>query len=602
MEAAIENVPIISERIGWMVESGDKLKLLVVDDESDNLDLLYRTFRQKFTVFRANSAAKALELLEQEGEMAVIISDQRMPFMKGTELLRRTVDQFPDTVRIVLTGYTDVEDLVDAINTGQVFKYITKPWKPQELQDVVQRAADTYRAIKQRTQALRRALRRESVFNAVTQAIRETLDYTQIENAIAHTFGQVFKAQTSILVPISEGGSAESSTPNLSSPSIAYSFSIGDQTDDAAIELVLDEQDIRCLALAQQHNHRQLSCCQDDRRCQQVSVPLIYKNQPLAILILKRSVDQPAWQDDDLQLLDAVAQQAALALSQAKLHQHVQRQTRRMQSELEVARHIQTSLLRRQLPIIEGVALQAHCLPAQEVGGDFYEVYRHPNSNDVWLAVGDVSGKGVPAALLMASAISVLRRELSQDTPPDPGVIMQRLNHSLMDSLVSSNCLITMILARYSAQTSELTYANAGHVYPLLWSRVPALHQAIPGQDSSMPPNDLCEPDYLQERSVPLGITASWQADVGQRSLKAGDVLLLISDGITEASVPEHFHTKDSSALGEASQLSMLRHTGLWQLILEEKGAPNLDAILDHIQPKHDIREDDQTILSMEVL
>jgi response regulator RpfG family c-di-GMP phosphodiesterase len=110
-----------------------KLKLMVVDDEPDNLDLLYRTFRRDFRVFKADGAMKALELLDKEGEMAVIISDQRMPLMNGTEFLSKTVDRFPETIRILLTGYTDVEDLVEAINSGKVFKYITKPWNPENL-------------------------------------------------------------------------------------------------------------------------------------------------------------------------------------------------------------------------------------------------------------------------------------------------------------------------------------------------------------------------------------------------------------------------------------------------------------------------------------
>ena len=121
-----------------------KPKMLVVDDEPDNLDLLYRTFRRDFQVLRAESGAQALELLSTEGEVAVIISDQRMPEMKGTEFLSKTVPQFPDTVRIILTGFTDVEDLVDAINAGQVYRYITKPWDPEELKNVVHNAAETY--------------------------------------------------------------------------------------------------------------------------------------------------------------------------------------------------------------------------------------------------------------------------------------------------------------------------------------------------------------------------------------------------------------------------------------------------------------------------
>ncbi|MGF1536259.1 MAG: SpoIIE family protein phosphatase [Elainellaceae cyanobacterium] len=591
-----------------MVEPDEKLKLLVVDDESDNLDLLYRTFRQKFKVFRADSAMTALDLLKREGEMAIIISDQRMPFMKGTELLQRTVEQFPDTVRIVLTGYTDVEDLVDAINTGQVFKYITKPWKPQELQDIVRQAADTYRAIKQRTNDLRRALRRESVFNAVIQAIRETLDCDLIENAIAHTFGQVFAAETSILVPASAVYATGTAASTLSSQLIAYRFSrkkeAADEDDVAeatAAQLTLQDEDIRCLIAVLESNQHQWSCCSEkDNRCEQISVPLIYQNQQLAVLILKRAIDQPSWRSEDLALLEDVAQQAALALSQAKLHQRVQQQTLRFQSELEFARQIQTSLLRQTLPEVNRVALQARCLPAREVGGDFYEVYLHPSCGDIWLAVGDVSGKGIPAALLMASAISVLRQELSHDLAPAPGVVMQRLNHSLMSSLVSSNCLITMVLARYSCASSELTYANAGHVYPMIWSRPQVQH-------ASSRPSE-AELAYLKERGVPLGITAEWQGKLGRRSLHPGDVLLMVSDGITEAPVPcvsaPSVPCPGLSPPGQQDslKLEMLRHSGLWELILKLNGSPDIDAILSHIQPSSEIREDDQTILSMEVL
>ncbi|MEO1589938.1 MAG: response regulator, partial [Cyanobacteria bacterium J06632_22] len=128
----------------------EKLKLLVVDDEPDNLDLLHRTFRREYQLYKASSGKEALTLLETHGEMAVIISDQRMPQMTGTEFLSHTVERFPDTIRIVLTGYTDVEDLVDAINAGQVFKYITKPWNPKQLREVVKQAAETYRAVKHR--------------------------------------------------------------------------------------------------------------------------------------------------------------------------------------------------------------------------------------------------------------------------------------------------------------------------------------------------------------------------------------------------------------------------------------------------------------------
>ncbi|HEY9640887.1 MAG TPA: response regulator, partial [Coleofasciculaceae cyanobacterium] len=186
-----------------MVESkADKFKLMVVDDEADNLDLLYRTFRRDFEVYKAESGFKALQVLEQVGEMAIIISDQRMPRMSGTEFLGRTVDRFPDTIRILLTAYTDVEDLVGAINAGKVFKYITKPWNPAELQTIVQQAAETYRILKRRTDELHRALRRESLFNKVTTAIRESLDYRSMLQKVVETIGQTFAAHACALHPI----------------------------------------------------------------------------------------------------------------------------------------------------------------------------------------------------------------------------------------------------------------------------------------------------------------------------------------------------------------------------------------------------------------
>lgn len=195
----------------------EKLKLLVVDDEPDNLDLLYRTFRREYQVFKAKSGAEALALLEQRGEMAIIISDQRMPQMNGTEFLSRTVERFPDTIRMVLTGYTDVEDLVSAINSGKVFKYITKPWNPKKLKEVIAQAAETYKVIKQRTWALSRALRQESLSNEIMTAVRGSLDYGSTLQTVVSALGQSFDTDLTILYPIESPGDRLSRESNTDS-------------------------------------------------------------------------------------------------------------------------------------------------------------------------------------------------------------------------------------------------------------------------------------------------------------------------------------------------------------------------------------------------
>ncbi len=185
-------------------QANSKPKILVVDDEPDNLDLLYRTFYRDYKVLRATSGPAALDLLSQEGEVAVIISDQRMPMMSGTEFLSLTATQYPDIIRIILTGYTDVEDLVEAINAGKVFKYVTKPWEAEELKAVVRQALDTHNVLKARTRELTRTLRQESLLNTVTNTIRSALDYRQILQAIVDTVGHMLEVDVCLLRPFQD--------------------------------------------------------------------------------------------------------------------------------------------------------------------------------------------------------------------------------------------------------------------------------------------------------------------------------------------------------------------------------------------------------------
>ncbi|AFZ07763.1 protein serine/threonine phosphatase with GAF(s) sensor(s) [Oscillatoria nigro-viridis PCC 7112] len=552
---------------------GSKLKLMVVDDEPDNLDLLYRTFRRDFQVYKADSALSALEVLDEQGEMAVIISDQRMPEMNGTEFLGKTVERFPDTIRILLTGYTDVEDLVEAINSGQVFKYITKPWNPEELKLVINQASETYKYYKQRSVALRRALRKESLFNEVMSVIRGSLDYSSMVQTIVQTVGQTFEANYCMLRPVEADRLLPSSFPYQAQTSEASSFSFD---ENLLVQAVASRQTQVNSNSGGQGNSVE------------IAVPLTYQQELLAVLALSQIGGTNPWSAEEIELIEGVAAQAALALSQAKLYQRTLDLAKQMQTELEVARQIQTNLLRQSWPDFETVRVQACCYPAREVGGDFFEVYVH-SQGDIWIAVGDVSGKGVPAALFMASAISVMRRELSQEVSPEPDRVMQNMNSSMSDDLIGNNHFITMVVARYTPSTGHLAFANAGHIYPIVWSHSEVKAQAASGKTP-------VEPNFLKARGIPLGILPVWRGKAGTIELKSGDVFLLTSDGITEASV-----TTEAVAGGEPTR-SMLQQEGLWQLLIQEPGSFNLDNLLARIRADNPVQEDDQTILSLEVL
>ncbi len=121
----------------------NKIAILYVDDEENNLISFKATFRLKYTVYIALSGAEALKILE-EHTIHVIITDQRMPNMTGVEFLEKVLNKHVDPVRILLTGYTDMSTLVEAVNKGQIFHYLTKPWSEEELEQTIERAYSIY--------------------------------------------------------------------------------------------------------------------------------------------------------------------------------------------------------------------------------------------------------------------------------------------------------------------------------------------------------------------------------------------------------------------------------------------------------------------------
>ena len=126
-----------------MMNTPRKLCLLVVDDEPEVGNSVYHLLRHKYNVLRAQSAAEAAELMERN-EVALIMTDQRMPEMTGVEMLQKLKSQYPEAIRMLFTGYADIDSVIAAINQGHVFRYLSKPWEPQELEAAVDEAAAEY--------------------------------------------------------------------------------------------------------------------------------------------------------------------------------------------------------------------------------------------------------------------------------------------------------------------------------------------------------------------------------------------------------------------------------------------------------------------------
>jgi response regulator RpfG family c-di-GMP phosphodiesterase len=126
------------------MENSKDIRVLYVDDEMNNLVSLKATFRQEFTVLTAISAKEGLEILAKE-DIHIIITDQRMPEMTGVQFLEEVVKLYPDPMRVLLTGYTDLQAVIDAVNKGQIYYYLNKPWDPQQLRTTIYNAYEIYR-------------------------------------------------------------------------------------------------------------------------------------------------------------------------------------------------------------------------------------------------------------------------------------------------------------------------------------------------------------------------------------------------------------------------------------------------------------------------
>ncbi|MAX81249.1 MAG: two-component system response regulator [Crocinitomicaceae bacterium] len=130
-----------------------KISILYIDDEENNLTSFKATFRRDYKIHTAISADEGRKILE-DNPVDIIITDQRMPDETGVEFLSSILEKYPEPIRILLTGYTDIEAVIDAINKGQVYRYITKPWNEQELRMNIENAYEVYRLRKENKELL----------------------------------------------------------------------------------------------------------------------------------------------------------------------------------------------------------------------------------------------------------------------------------------------------------------------------------------------------------------------------------------------------------------------------------------------------------------
>ena len=246
-------------------------------------------------------------------------------------------------------------------------------------------------------------------------------------------------------------------------------------------------------------------------------VPLISQGELIGLLRLGPRRSEQEYSHDDRKLLDDLAGHAAPAVRLAQMVRQQQaeiRERERIEQELKVAQLIQQQFLPRELPKLPGWQVAAYYRPARAVGGDFYDFIDLPDGQ-VGIVVGDVTDKGVPAALVMATTHSILRAEAMRLVAP--GEVLQRANELLIDEM-PPHMFVTCLYAVLEPASGQLRFANAGHNLPNL--------RGAEGVTE------------LRATGMPLGLLPDMTYQEHEAVLGHGETLLLHSDGLAEAHSP----------------------------------------------------------------
>jgi sigma-B regulation protein RsbU (phosphoserine phosphatase) len=308
----------------------------------------------------------------------------------------------------------------------------------------------------------------------------------------------------------------------------------------------------------------------------QLLLPLAVKENLLGFLTLGPKLSEEPYSNSDLRLLRSVAAQTGLALENSHLTAAVAAEIARrekMNRELEIAREVQERLFPQNFPEIPGLDYAGKCRPALEVGGDYYDFLPLLDRN-LGIAIGDVSGKGIPAALLMASLQASLRGQ-TMGGSMGLSTIISNVNRLVYDAS-PTNRYATFFFAQYDSATRTLTYVNAGHNAPMLFRTTRSEGEVI----------------RLEIGGSVIGLIQNMEYQQGVVPLSPGDLLVAFTDGISEAMNPREEEWGEERLIDAIHQCAGLRATETIDQLIQE--ADRFSAGAD--------QHDDMTLVVLRVL
>jgi len=482
---------------------------LCVDDDQSILNQLALQLEAPFEEFcefeYAESAAEALELyheLSADGNCVwLIICDQVMPGMAGDEFLANIYQRDRQVLKVLLTGQAGLESTIRAINHAGLNYYLEKPWEKDDLVMIVERLKYQFTMTVILSDMQSKFAASIDLYETLQTVFDNTLDVLQAEAGaifLADPFSNTLSCKTSrglwnlkgVNIPSQIGLIGK--VVQTGEMHLAQHVGINDLYGDFLPKSAMVANSV-------------------------ISAPLRSKDEVLGVLQVMNKKGRPQFNEDDVHLLQALSTGAALAIQNAQYAQRLL-QEERIRSELLIAHQIQQGILPDPFPPHPDIHFEAINLPAKDVGGDFYD-YFHVSDAEFAFFIGDVCGKGVPAAIFMASSHSIIKSQARSNPLPERVIA---LANELITEDAQEGMFVTVFYGLYHTQSRRLQYLNAGHTVSLLFR----------------PTTASCA--SLLNTNLPLGIFALAQFRGLELQLEQGDTLIFYTDGVNEAINEQH--------------------------------------------------------------
>jgi len=479
---------------------------LCVDDDQAVLNQLDGQLREHFKDFcefeYSKSAEKALalyhELIGLGERVWLVISEQVLPGMSGDELLAKIHEDDHQIIKVLLTGQMGLKSMRRALNHAGLNYYIEKPWSQEDLILILDKLKFQYEMT--------------AILNEMNLRFASSLDLNVTLNTVFYNILNIIQAEAGSIFLVEDDRDTlicricQGPKDILGIRVPVGTGIVGNVAETRQIDVTTDVK-------RDKRHYGQIDKQSGFMTKSMVSVPLISKDEVLGVIQVINKKGGKSFSQNDVKLLQSLSSGGALAIQNAKYAQRLL-QEERTRSELLIAHQIQQGILPDPFEGHPDIHFEAFNAPAKDVGGDFYD-YFQVSDYEFAFVIGDVCGKGVPAAIFMASSRSIIKAQVIAN--PHPVNVIPLANTLITEDAQHHGLYVTVFYGVYNIKTHTLHYTNAGHRPPLLFR----------------PSTSSCFAVFV--RDLPLGMSKQTTFEDAEIHLEKGDVLVLYTDGINEA-------------------------------------------------------------------